>query len=106
MYVGSSKHVQTRIDQHQLGAGAEWTKMYPPVGTLSRLTSVEGLEGELLEVLAQMSVWGVDNVRGGPFTQPGEFNANDRQMVLRLKRYMCNTCQNCGQAHYSTSCPC
>jgi hypothetical protein len=67
IYVGQSKNVPRRIQQHLNGQGAVFTKRHKPTGVvLPRLGNVEGAgdSGERQEVLLQMRKHGMHLVRG------------------------------------------
>lgn len=69
VYVGRcrSDRVQDRIDQHMSGNGAEFTRRYKP----ERLLDVKESENpfdEDAEVLSQMNARGINNVRGGSYS--------------------------------------
>lgn len=72
-YVGLTKDVETRTKQHQLGDGAKWTKLHPPIrllhavntGTTSTPVALK-LEDEM--TIALMERYGIERVRGGRYT--------------------------------------
>ena len=69
IYVGRcrSERLQDRIDQHMSGQGAEFTRRFQPIGLISVKQSEIPFD-EDAEVLSQMSISGIDNVRGGSYS--------------------------------------
>lgn len=65
-YVGSTTNFDIRFAQHQGGSGSAFTKLYPIVKVEKKF------EGEPLDeektVLAYMAEHGIDNVRGGSYS--------------------------------------
>jgi hypothetical protein len=108
VYVGSSKNVQRRIQQHRAGTGSAFTRAYRPTGTLlPRLGNVQG-DGDAAErdeTLRYMFLRGIPLVRGWKFTQVimpfkdfDEAESNIRELF--------DLCRRCGRTgHYITNCP-
>lgn len=68
LYVGYSDDMEKRIKQHFSGNGSQWTKKHIPTKVLSRHTNAT-LKDEQLITKALMGTHGVNNVRGGGYTQ-------------------------------------
>lgn len=73
-YVGLTSDLDRRVEQHFSAAGAEWTKLYRPVRLMHSINTgtqdgwrAEAMEGEA--TIALMMAHGIDNVRGGHFSQ-------------------------------------
>jgi predicted GIY-YIG superfamily endonuclease len=103
-YVGKTADVMRRFEEHKTGKGSAWTKKYKPV----RLMECRGItsphdENNATEDL--MKKYGIENVRGGIYTQitlPEEYTH-----VLKLKfRGTADTCYKCNLAgHFANKCP-
>jgi len=103
-YVGKTADVMRRFEEHKNGKGSAWTKKYPP----TRLMECRGItsphdENNVTEDM--MKKYGIENVRGGIYTQivlPEEITN-----VLKLKfRGTADTCYKCNLAgHFANRCP-
>jgi predicted GIY-YIG superfamily endonuclease len=103
-YVGKTADVMRRYEEHKSGKGSAWTKKYKPV----RLMECRGITSDHDENNATkdlMKKYGIENVRGGIYTQialPEEYMS-----VLKLEfRGTADTCYKCNLAgHFANSCP-
>lgn len=102
-YVGRTKYLQKRVEQHLLKAGAEWTKLYQPVKVIEVIDTLDTFDEDKY-VLKYMNKYGIDNVRGGSFSTillPEYQQKNIRKML-------CNTddrCFQCGKVgHFVKDC--
>lgn len=73
-YAGLTSNLGRRIRQHFSGAGAEWTKRHRPLRVMHSINTgtQNGQQAEAMEdevVVALMVEYGIDNVRGGHFSQ-------------------------------------
>ena len=103
-YVGKTADVMRRYEEHKSGKGSAWTKKYKPV----RLMECRGITSDHDENNATedlMKKYGIENVRGGIYTQvalPEEYTN-----VLKVKlRGTADTCYKCNLAgHFANKCP-
>ena len=103
-YIGKSKNLDTRIQQHKLGKGAEFTRHNKVIKVLEvRDSLTEHDESNLTK--DYMKQYGIDNVRGGPYCQ---LILNDSVKSL-LQREIYSTddkCYKCGESgHFVRNCP-
>ena len=107
VYVGSSKDVKRRVEQHTRGAGAAYTRAYKPTGVqLPRLGNVDG-DGDAAErdeTLRYMMLRGISYVRGWRYSQV-VMPASDFKDAEANIRELFNLCRRCGyQGHFMTQC--
>ena len=67
-YVGKTFNFEKRYDEHLNGNGSEWTKIYPPIG-VEELVHNADVYDEDKYVWKYMEQYGIDNVRGGSYSQ-------------------------------------
>lgn len=106
-YVGKTSDVDHRFQQHKNGTGSVWTRLHPPVKIVERRPVIHGLgaaQDENNTVKDYMKMYGVDNVRGGAYTQP-ELPAGFKFMIEMENRTNEDTCFKCGQhGHFANKC--
>jgi predicted GIY-YIG superfamily endonuclease len=103
-YVGKSSDVIGRYQQHVNGQGSSWTKKYKPVSLLECKSDVSPFEEDKV-VKEYMSKHGIDNVRGGSYTQIA-LDTVQLDAVNREIRGGTDACHNCGnKGHFVKFCP-
>ena len=103
-YVGKTTDIAARFKQHASGKGSAWTKSYKPV----KLVETRRLKDQFDEnntTKEYMKKYGVDNVRGGSYTQV--VLPEDVEKVLKLElRGDTDTCFKCNlKGHFANKCP-
>lgn len=63
-YVGRSKNIQRRLEQHSRGEAGEWTKLYQPLRLITSRESLGEYE-KMFTIKHLMTYYGSHNVRGG-----------------------------------------
>ena len=103
-YVGKTKrNIEERFNEHCNGTGSEWTKKYKPVSVLD--TSPGDDFAEDPQVLRCMVKYGIDNVRGGKYSQI-TLNESDRKEIIKSIAAAQDLCYTCGKTgHFTGSCP-
>lgn len=102
-YIGKTKDVMKRYNEHVAGRGSDWTSLHAPV-KLEESRPLSGPHDENNTTKDYMKKYGIENCRGGVYTQrvlpdalitslKAEFLGND------------NKCMNCGgHGHFIASC--
>jgi len=102
-YVGKSDNPAQRYKQHRDGNGAAWTKIHLPVKFLeTRAVTSEHDETNLTKDL--MKKYGIDNVRGGAYTQVFLDDAT-KAVLEREVLGNADKCYKCGSdGHFANKC--
>ena len=103
-YVGQTKNLQKRFQEHVDGAGSVWTRKYAPLAIASSV-ALDGVLHEDRVTKELMLQHGIDNVRGGSYCRinldDGQYNALTTEL-----RSATGTCFECGlQGHFAAQCP-
>jgi hypothetical protein len=85
-YVGRTGNLDKRLELHSSGRGSFWTRKYPMKSVIEVLKNADKFDEDKY-VLKYMDKYGVENVRGGSYSQ----------MVLN------NDLQKCIQRHFITA---
>lgn len=102
-YIGKSKYVFQRIDNHFLGIGSQWTKIYKPLNIIEVIPKIDNFD-EDKKVKQYMCKYGIDNVRGGSYSN---INLSITQKEFLQKEIYTATdkCFNCGSdRHFYKKC--
>jgi predicted GIY-YIG superfamily endonuclease len=103
-YVGKSDDPDTRYLAHKNGNGAAWTKIHRPVKLLE-IRELKGEHDETNTTKDLMKKYGIDNVRGGSYTQSV---LDDATKAVLEREILGNTdkCYKCAQSgHFANRCP-
>lgn len=102
-YVGKSSNVEQRFLQHLQGNGSIWTSIHEPV----RVIQVQRATPQVSEdqvVKSYMRKHGVDNVRGGSYSQVS-FDYHTRRFLQREVASSTDACFRCGRrSHFVVNC--
>jgi hypothetical protein len=102
--VGKSRNPDARIAQHFKGDGAWWTKKHKPIAVEVVYPNMTSFDEDRI-TKEQMSVHGIDKVRGGTYVRevltPEQYNFIQTEIRTALDR-----CTRCGHpGHFITDCP-
>ena len=67
-YIGKSDNIEQRLHDHFSGSGSAWTREYKPIKVIERRENVSRFEEDKM-TKEYMEKYGIDNVRGGAYTQ-------------------------------------
>ena len=102
-YVGKSDDPDTRYLAHKNGNGAAWTKIHKPVKILE-IRNLKGEHDETNTTKDLMKKYGVDNVRGGAYTQCVLDDAT-KSVLEREMLGNADKCYKCGESgHFANRC--
>lgn len=103
-YVGRTENPDVRIENHMAGNGSAWTKKYRPLKIIERNDQCDVYDEDKY-VIKYMSQHGIENVRGGSYSQIELSSETVNQLQKSLANAMdkCFNCQEIG--HFVSQCP-
>ena len=102
-YVGKTRDVSRRFQEHRDGVGAAWTRKYAPVA-IEKTMPVTSPFDEDKVTKEYMAMYGIDNVRGGPYVSE-ELEIGQRSEVQRAIWAAKDCCVRCGRkGHFVATC--
>lgn len=82
-YVGRTDHFRDRMTSHYGGRGSQWTKQHKPQDVIFLKKSTDLYDEDLI-TLKYMEKHGIENVRGGSFSNPKLFSSQLRVISRML----------------------
>jgi hypothetical protein len=102
-YVGKTSNPSVRLTSHFNEGGSAWTKLYKPTKVLNVITGCSKYDEDKI-VLEYMEKYGIENVRGGTYSQ---INLVDEQILSITKQMISanDLCQRCMRTgHFIKDC--
>jgi predicted GIY-YIG superfamily endonuclease len=102
-YVGSTRNVAQRFQEHKMGKGSTWTTIYRPV-KIDRVVKNASPFDEDKITKEYMATYGIDNVRGGSYCQE-ILDVFQRESIQREIWMATGACFVCGRrGHFAKDC--
>jgi len=102
-YIGKSKNVEKRFKDHKAGKGAVWTRLNEPIEIIECMETIDPFEEDKI-VKKYMLKHGIDNVRGGSYSQV-ELQDFQLRSLKREIWHAENKCLKCGRSgHFVMKC--
>ena len=103
-YVGKTKDLSSRLEQHMSGSGSAWTRLHKTLDVVMEKKMV-GLFDEDNKVKSLMMSYGIDKVRGGSYSQIELPDYQIKALETEFKHVM-DCCFKCGKpGHFIYQCP-
>lgn len=103
-YIGITKNLHNRFQQHLDGNGAKWTTLYKPINIIESFQTTDKADEDKY-TLKYMKKYGIDNVRGGTFASP----VLDDSLIVYIKlsfKTIIDICFYCNSDHhFASECP-
>jgi predicted GIY-YIG superfamily endonuclease len=105
IYVGKTKNVQRRLDEHRSGKGCAWTSKFKVLDVIDQ-KKCQSKYDEENTVLEYMHKYGIDHVRGGSLVTV-ELTDEEYQMIQRQIDSINTQCFKCHRpGHCLNECRC
>lgn len=102
-YIGKTKNVDKRWEEHIKGNGSGWTKKYKPLSLIKSVVSTSHFDEDRY-VKEYMEKYGIENVRGGTYSNM-VLDANCIAVLEKEIRHSNNLCVRCGrETHFIKDC--
>ena len=102
-YVGKTNNPDIRVASHFNSNGSEWTKIYKPIKVYEIIPNCDSYDEDKY-TLKYMEQKGIDNVRGGSFSQV-ELSIEQNKFISQMIKGANDKCFNCGESgHFVKEC--
>ena len=102
-YIGKTKNVDKRWEEHLTGNGSGWTKKYKPTSLVKTIKSTSQFDEDKY-VKEYMAKYGIENVRGGTYSNV-VLDDNSIAVLEKEIRHSKNLCTRCGRdSHFIKDC--
>ena len=102
-YIGKSNNVEKRFKDHMNGTGSTWTKLHKPIKIIKKIPNCNNFDEDKY-TKEYMSIYGINNVRGGTYTKEILDN-NTIKLLEKEIRGSKDLCYKCGSnSHFAKDC--
>ena len=102
-YIGKTKNIDKRWNEHITGNGSGWTNKYKPVSFVKTIKSASHFDEDKY-VKEYMAKYGIENVRGGTYSNV-VLDVNSIAVLEKEIRHSKNLCTRCGRdTHFIKDC--
>jgi predicted GIY-YIG superfamily endonuclease len=102
-YIGNTRNIERRWEEHITGRGAGWTKKHIPISLIKTIKSTSQFDEDKY-VKEYMAKYGIENVRGGTYSNI-DLDTNCIAILEKEIRHSKNLCTRCGRdSHYIKDC--
>ncbi len=103
-YVGVTSNFDRRLQAHTSARGSAWTTLHQPIIRVVQLVPLQHVLDEDNTVKQLMMAHGIDNVRGGSYSQINLTSAQKSTLQTEFNHAK-NKCLSCGKSgHYANQC--
>jgi predicted GIY-YIG superfamily endonuclease len=102
-YIGKSDNPEHRFLAHKSGTGSAWTRLHKPIELHAVFRDVSPFHEDAL-TKEYMSIYGIDNVRGGSYVRI-QLTKGQKDYIMKELWSMKNLCNKCGSSeHWVANC--
>lgn len=103
-YIGKTRDLKARIEDHINSNASEWTKRHQHIEILETYDNCDSFDEDKYTLKA-MQKYGIENVRGGSFSQI-KLDKDTIKHINKMLRGAGDVCFKCGKAdHWVADCP-
>lgn len=103
IYVGKTENVDKRVNDHLLGYGAEWTRRFKVLNLIECIILNDAFDEDKY-VKKYMNIYGINNVRGGTYSNL-ILNKDQKRVIAAELKTANNQCYKCGGIdHFVRNC--
>ena len=103
IYIGKTKDLNKRFNQHLNGKGSVYTNLYKPISIIENVNEYNEFDEDNY-VKRYMKIYGINNVRGGSYSNLVLSRSQIEILNLEITHSE-NKCFKCGNlGHYSNNC--